>query len=280
MERRTLGRTGEKLSVVGLGGVVLMNETPAHAATYVNEAIKRGVNYFDVAPSYGNAEERLGPAIQPHRKDIFLSCKTLLRTANEVAIELRTTLQRLGARHIDLYQFHAVNTIQIAEQLMGPKGGLSAVIEAQKAGVVRFIGFSSHAEEASLLMMDSFAFDSILFPINFACWQQKHFGQKVVAKAQEKGVGVLALKMLSRRNWAAGETHTWPKCWYKPIETAEDAQKATDFTLSLPVTAAISSGHMEIFRLACDAAEKFTRLSPEQLLQNVNIPDSGPIFPK
>ena len=82
MEKRKLGKTGEMLTVIGFGGIIVMDETPEDAATFVAEAVEeRGINYFDVAPSYGNAEERLGPALEPYRNGVFLACKTGKRDA-------------------------------------------------------------------------------------------------------------------------------------------------------------------------------------------------------
>ena len=83
--RRTLGRTGEQLSIIGFGGIVVMNETTGEASNIVAEAVDRGINYFDVAPSYGNAQERLGPALAPYRKNCFLACKTEGRTKDRFA---------------------------------------------------------------------------------------------------------------------------------------------------------------------------------------------------
>ena len=83
MEKRLLGQTGAKLSLVGFGGIVVMNEAPEQAWKLVSNAVDRGINYFDVAPSYGNAEERLGPALEPYRKDVFLACKTIERKSED-----------------------------------------------------------------------------------------------------------------------------------------------------------------------------------------------------
>ena len=89
IERRALGKTGRQLSVIGFGGLLLKNSTPAQAAEWVREAYEAGVNYFDVAPSYGNSEERLGPALEPFRRDVFPACKTTQRRRTEAAAELR-----------------------------------------------------------------------------------------------------------------------------------------------------------------------------------------------
>ena len=108
LPRRSLGKTGVRLSVVGFGGIVVMNETPESASQLVARAIERDINYFDVAPSYGNAEERLGPALEPYRKNVFLACKTQQRTRAGAEAELKRSLERLRTDHFDLYQFHAV----------------------------------------------------------------------------------------------------------------------------------------------------------------------------
>src|SRR6476619_6415083 len=99
MERRLLGETGRELSIVGFGGIVVMDTEPPEASRLVAEAVDRGVNYFDVAPSYGNAEERLGPALEPYRDRVFLACKTQKRTKQDAAAELRDSLRRMRTDH-------------------------------------------------------------------------------------------------------------------------------------------------------------------------------------
>ena len=110
MESRPYGSTGIELSAVGFGGIVVMDETPADADRYVAEAIDRGVNYFDVAPSYGNAEERLGPALEPFRNRVFLACKTGKRDAAAARASLQESLKKLRTDRFDLFQLHAVTT--------------------------------------------------------------------------------------------------------------------------------------------------------------------------
>ncbi len=261
MERRALGKTGEKLSVVGFGGIIVMNEQPADAARVVSKAVDRGINYFDVAPSYGNAEERLGPALKPHRRKVFLACKTGKRTKAEAEAELTNSLKLLQTDHLDLYQHHAVTTMQDVETIMGPGGAMETFVNAQKKGLVRFLGFSAHSEEAALAMLERYPFDSILFPFSWVPWLAKDFGRKVLDAAVKKNVARLALKTLAKRAWAEGEEKTWPKCWYKPVDTYEEAVAATRFTLSKPITAAVSPGHEEFLWWLCDAAEHIRPLS-------------------
>jgi aryl-alcohol dehydrogenase-like predicted oxidoreductase len=264
MQKRVLGQTGEKLSIAGFGGIVVTNEDPASASRIVAKAIDRGINYFDVAPSYGNAEERLGPALEPYRKSVFLACKTTKRSKKEAAAELQQSLRRLRTDHVDLYQCHSVTTMDDVEQIFGPDGAMEALLEAREKGLTRFLGFSAHTEEAALAMMDRFAFDTILFPFNWVIWHQGHFGPKVLPRAVEKGMGILALKTLCKRQVGEGEVKKWPKCWYIPVENMEEAHLAFRWTLSKPITAGTSPSHAELLWMMCDAADAFTPLSPEE----------------
>jgi aryl-alcohol dehydrogenase-like predicted oxidoreductase len=254
--RRPLGRTGESLSVVGFGGIIVMDETTADAARFVAEAVEAGCNYFDVAPSYGNAEAMLGPALEPYRKGIFLACKTTERTKDGAAKELRNSLKRLRTDHVDLYQMHALTTEEDTGTALGAGGALEAFVEAKKAGLTRFLGFSAHSEEGALRAMDAFAFDTILFPFNLGSWRDGHFGPRVLEAAKARGMGLLALKALGKRALKEGEPRPWKKCWYGPVDTYEEALAGLRFTLSLGVTAAVSPSHIELFRWAVRAARE------------------------
>ena len=201
IERRSLGRTGEKLSLVAFGGYVLNRSTPDQAAQWAREAYEAGVNHFDVAPEYGSAEVMLGPALEPYRKKIFLSCKTAQRREAAAAAELDRSLKRLRTDHFDLYQFHHVTMPGEVEAIFSDEGAIKAFEKARKDGKVRFLGFSAHSEEAALAMMDRFEFDSIMFPVNYATWHAGNFGPQVLAKAQQKKMGILALKAMAKRPW-------------------------------------------------------------------------------
>jgi aryl-alcohol dehydrogenase-like predicted oxidoreductase len=282
MKKRILGSTGESLSIVGFGGIAVMNEEPSVAKQTVAQAVEeRDINYFDVAPSYGNAEERLGPALEPYRDSVFLACKTGKRDAVEAEKELSRSLERLRTDHFDLYQLHGVTTLDEVQQIMGPGGALETFVRAREQGRVRFIGFSAHSEEAALALMDGFDFDSILFPFNWVCWNQGKFGPRVLQKAADKQVGVLALKTLAKRKWHEGEQRKWAKTWYSPVDTFEEALMAVRFTLSKPITAAVSPGHAELLWWACDAADRFTPLS-EAEGKEIAVRSAGlePIFPQ
>jgi len=267
MARRALGQTGERLSIVGFGGIVVKDETTESAAQLVAQAVERGINYFDVAPSYGNAEERLGPALEPYRDSVFLACKTQERRKAGAETELRRSLERLRTDYLDLYQFHAVTTLAEVETITGPGGALEAFVRAREAGTIRYIGFSAHSEQVALALLDRFSFDTILYPINWVCWYQGHFGPSVVAKAEEQGIGILGLKALARQTRRPGKEKKWPKCWYEAVDSPEEAALGLRFTLGKPVTAAVSPSHAELLWWQCDAADDLKPLSAEEEAQ-------------
>ncbi len=138
---------------------------------------------------------------------------------------------------------------------------------AREQGLIRYIGFSAHSEQAALALLDRFEFDTILYPVNWVCWYQGNFGPSVVAKAQEQGIGILALKALARQKRRPGKERKWPKCWYEAVDSPEEAALGLRFTLAKPVTAAVSPSHAELLWWQCDAAKDFKPLSKEEEAQ-------------
>lgn len=268
--KRALGRTGERVSVIGLGGIVLMGAEQQAADRIVRNAIDRGVNYFDVAPSYGSgeAEEKTGRALERYRDRVFLACKTARRDRAGAEEELQTSLKRLRTDHLDLYQLHGLSTKEEVQTALGPGGAMEAVTMAREKGAIRFIGFSAHSVDAALAAMEGFAFDTVLFPINWVCYLRGGFGPQVVKAAQDKGMGVLALKAMARGPWPEDALRaTYPKCWYQPISDPHEAALALRFALSLPIAAAVPPGDESLFELALREAERFKPLSDEERKQ-------------
>ncbi|MGC9223908.1 MAG: aldo/keto reductase [Terracidiphilus sp.] len=281
--KRPLGKTGQSLSIIGLGGIVIMNAEQAVANNTVAQAHDVGINYVDVAPSYGDAQQRLGPALKPYRDKFFLACKTGKRDRTEAAAALDQSLQLLETDHVDLYQHHAVTTIEDVNRIMGPGGAQEAFEAARKAGKVRYLGFSAHSEEAALALLDHFDFDTVLFPINFVLASKRNFGPRVIARVHEKGAGMLAIKAMARSKWPDGMTKTEkpnPKEWYEPCSLPEQAALALRWTLSQRITAAIPPGDERFFPLAMYVAQNFQPITPEEEQHLIaSAADATPIFP-
>jgi len=258
------------LSVIGFGGIVVVGQEQPNANQIVADAIKKGVNYFDVAPSYfdGEAEMKLGIALEPYRHKVFLACKTTERDAEGAQRELEQSFKRLRTDYFDLYQFHAVTTLDDVEKIWAPGGAAEVFLRARDQRKVKYIGFSAHTEEAALEMMDRFEFDSVLFPLNYVCFAQGNFGPKVVQRAQEKGVALLALKSMAFTKKSEDAKMEYPNCWYQPIKDKELARQALRFTLSTGVTALIPPGENQLFQMALNLAPNLNEpLSPEERQQ-------------
>ena len=270
--RRKLGKTGEELSIVGFAGIVLMDNSQSFANNLVAEAVDRGINYFDIAPSYGAAQARLGPALEPYRKNVFLACKEGSGreegdfTKDSAAKTLEESLRQLRTDHVDLYQFHALSKMSELEQIFGPNGAMEAFQAARKAGKLRFIGFSAHSVEVALAAMDRYNFDTILFPINFVLFSQANFGPQVIARAQQKGMGIMAIKGMAKTTWpeSTRRDHPHDKCWYEPADFPHEAALGYRWTLSQPITAAIPPGDERYFRLGMDIGQKFVPVTDQE----------------
>jgi len=254
------------LSILGLGGMLLVGMEQFSVDRIVEEALARGINYFDVAPFYGDgeAEQKMGKALAPHREKVFLACKTLERSAKGAQEELNHSLRQLRTDHLDLYQFHAVSDMEEVNEIFAPGGALETFTQARQEGKIRYIGFSAHTVEAAMALLDHFQFDSVLFPINFICFARGNFGPQVIARAKELSVARLAIKAMAHGPWRKGEKRKYPNCWYRPIENREMARQALRFTLSEGVTAAIPPGDERLFRMALELAPDLDPMGMEE----------------
>lgn len=267
MQTREYGSTGERLSIIGFGGIIVSGVEASEASRYVGEAYDRGVNYYDVAPTYGNAQEMLGAALAPYRKNAFLACKTTQRTAEGSRKELEESLRLLRTDRVDLYQMHSLNTEEDLATAMGPGGALETFTQAREEGKTRYLGFSSHSAEVALKLMDQFDFDSVLFPVCWVNYFRSGFGPQVIEKAESKGMGRLALKALAQGKVPEGERKKWTKCWYQPIEEPVLADLALRFALSQPITAAVTPGEGHFLSMALDIADRFTPITEAEMAE-------------
>lgn len=281
MQQRKLGKTDLEPTVIGFGGVVVMKESQDDANRMVAEAFDAGVRYFDVAPQYQDAQQRLGPALEPYRDRVMLACKTLERTAEGARGELEDSLTKLRTDHFDLYQMHSLTKIEQTRQALGPGGAIEAFLEARDAGKVRYLGFSAHSEEAALLAIESGHFASVLFPLNYTAIEQANFGPAVMEAADERGMGLLALKAIARTSVTQWKDRPYDKCWYAPEDRAEVAHLMLRYTLNLPgVAAAVPPGDPGMFKMTLGFADQIDPLSEAELAElREAVAGHQPLFP-
>lgn len=282
METRTLGRTGTQLSVIGFGGIVVAGKTQAEADRLVSFALDSGVTYFDVAPTYGDSEERLGPALQGKREGIFLACKTTERTRDGAQRELERSLRRLRTDHFDVYQLHGVSSMQEVETIFAPGGAIETIERAKTEGKTRLAGFSAHSEEAALALLNRYQFGTVMFPVNWVCWSNAGFGARLVHTAKERGMGILAIKAMARTKWPEnGRRDEYPACWYQPEDDPATASLALRLAWSEGVTACIPPGDAKMFQLAIRVADNTAPLSDDERAYLTRKAQSYiPIFPQ
>ena len=282
LQRRRF-RDEAELSIVGFGGLLLAPMPQDQTNALVAWALERGVNYFDVGPSYpvretGLCEKKLGIALAGRREEAFLACKTTQRTAAGAAREFDESLQRLRTDRFDLYQLHGVNTPQEVQAILAPEGAAKVLLEEKARGRCRYIGMSVHSEPAALTLMDALPLDSVMFAVNAVCLNRNGFGRRILDKATEKNLARLAIKTLARRPYAPGEKLKYPYCWYLPYDQPEQARAALYYTLSEDITAAVAPADAGLFRLCVELALDFSPPSPQEKATFRMAETDQPIF--
>lgn len=269
LPRRPLGKSGEKLSVIGFPGLALSQQGQEEGTVGLHKAFDQGINYFDVAPAYGrdgDCEIKMGVGLQGiDRSKIFLACKTKKRDAQGAREELERSLTRLKTDHFDLYQMHAVFTPEEAKQALGPGGALETILKAKEEGKLRYIGLSAHTTKGALTMLKGFQFDSIMFPIDYMDYLQWGFGKAVIECAQERGTAVFAMKTLCAGAWPEGQPRS-RQWWYKTVESQDEVDLAVRFSLSQPgVVAAIPPSFLDLVDRAILAGRAYRPINEAEV---------------
>ncbi len=269
MHYNTLGRTGIQISAVSYGGIVSAGyydrvsypELDQNASDqFVSYAMDRGVNYFDVAPTYGNAQEQLGQSLRPYRSRIHLACKTGRRDRAGAEAELKDSLALLHTDHFDVYQLHAISSMADVDAAFGPGGVMELMRELREKGIAAHIGFTAHNEDAALRMLSLYDFDTVLFPFNWFMSMAHQMGSRLITAAKERGMGVLGMKAFIERKWESDEERAasaFPKSWCKPIDVNDTAfgEAAMRYALSLGVDTLIPPGNFPSFHFAVEHIE-------------------------
>ena len=266
LPRRALGRSDRKVSIVGFPGLALANYDQGRGAEGLHNAFERGVNYFDVAPAYGDAEIKMGIGLQGiERSEIFLACKTKMRDKAGARQELERSLTRLKTEYFDLYQLHHIRTEDEVKQALGPDGAIETLMEAKKEGKVRHLGFSAHTTKGALAAMKGFDFDTVMFPINFVEMFKMGFGEPVLELAKKQVAAVLAMKALSMGAWPSGVERT-RKWWYRTAESRQEVSLAVRYALSQKsVAAAIPPSFLDLLDKAIEAAKSYEPISKAEV---------------
>jgi aryl-alcohol dehydrogenase-like predicted oxidoreductase len=269
METRRFGRTGHMSMIAIFGAAAFWEISQQNADKVLEQIIEAGVNHIDVAPSYGQAEERIGPWMPRERNRFFLGCKTTERTKDGAWNEMQRSLKRLQTETFDLYQLHAITTMEELDAVTMKGGALEAFIDARERGLTRFIGITGHGADAPQIYLEAlrrFDFDSILFPLNFvqmANPEYRKHAEELIATCKAKDVGTMIIKAITKAPW--GERPHTATTWYEPFDKMDEIQRALNFALSYDVTGFCTAGDTNILPMVLEACENFKRLTAAEL---------------
>ena len=265
MKYNTLGSTGLTISAVTYGGIVSAGfydnvlypeENQQASDRYVSFAIDHGVTYYDVAPGYGNAQEQLGNSLRQYRNNVSLACKTHERDAKAAEADLENSLKLLHTDHFEVYQLHAISSMDDVEKVFAPGGAMELFSTLKQRGIARNVGFSAHSEAAALRMIELYPFDTVLFPFNWFMHGAHGMGSRLIPAARQRGMGIICMKAFIERCWAPGEDRgVFPKSWCKPIDTDNDPRFGTEamrYALSLGVDTLVPPGNFRSFSFAVE----------------------------
>jgi len=262
MPYRTLGRSGEKISMLGLGGYHIgIQKTEAESIRIIRTAIDQGINFLDNCWDYndGQSEIRMGKALKDgYRQKVFLMTKIDGQVKDVATKQIEESLRRLQAGTIDLVQFHEVIRIGDPDRIFGPKGAFEAAVAAKKAGKIRYIGFTGHKEPDIHLKMlhtgfaHGFTFDAVQMPLNIMDAHYHSFAKKVVPVLVKHGIGVLGMKPLGGGIILQSQTVTPVECLH--------------YAMNLP-TSVVINGCDSLKRLnqGLEAARTFNPLKQPEL---------------
>ncbi len=222
---RTLGRTGLRVSMIGLGGYHAGSpDKEDDSISIIHRALDLGINFFDNADCYqeGRAEERMGKALEGRRQKIILMTKVDQRDAKGSRETLETSLRRLRTDYLDIWQFHAAMKIEELDKIFGPSGAMETAQQAKKEGKIRFIGLTGHFDpEVHLEAIKRHPFDTLQMPVNVVDPHFKSFRKTVLDEAVKRNVGVIAMKTLSFGNivsmGVAKPADALPWVWSQPV---------------------------------------------------------------
>ncbi len=266
MEYRRLGRLGHESSVLIYGAAALSESDQDTADRSVQEALDAGINHFDVAASYGDAELRLGPWMPRIRGDIFLATKTGDRDREGAWASINRSLERLQTDRVDLLQLHAIGDLDELDLALGQDGAIEAAVRAKEEGLVGDIGITGHGDQAAATHLEGlrrFPFATVLTPLNPVLWRDPVFRasyEALVEEVRRQDAGLMTIKTVSRRNWPEGadQTHT---TWYEPYPDRERIRAAVSWVLAHDeITGLATAGDVRLLG-AIVAAER-DRLSP------------------
>jgi aryl-alcohol dehydrogenase-like predicted oxidoreductase len=268
MEKRRLGRLGHQSSVLIYGGAALGDVSQDVADRSVQEALDGGINHFDVAADYGDAELRLGSVMAAMRSRIFLATKTGLRDGEAAWAQINASLERLRTDSVDLLQLHAVCDFDDLDRATRTGGALESAVRAQEEGLVGAVGITGHTHQAPAVHLEAlrrYPFATVLTPLNPVLWRDEQYRadyQALVAEVQRQDAGLMTIKTVSRRNWPVPDDQPYTT-WYEPFDDQQRISAAVSWVLAHEeITGIPTAGDVRLLGMLLNAERD--RISPQE----------------
>jgi aryl-alcohol dehydrogenase-like predicted oxidoreductase len=260
------GRTGHSSTRIIFGAASLARVSQDVADRTLELLLEHGINHIDVAAGYGDAELRVAPWLERHRRDFFVATKTQQRKAPEAREELRRSLDRLGVEHVDLWQLHNLSDPIQWETALSPGGAIEAAVEAREQGLVGAIGVTGHGIQVAAMhrrSLQRFDFDSVLLPYNYITLQSAYYAENfeaLLATCRERQTAVQTIKSIAYRPWMGRDRTT--STWYEPLSDPRDIELAVHWALARRGIFVISVGDVHLLPHVLAAAERFEQEPP------------------
>ena len=286
MQTRRLGRIGHDSSVLIYGAASLAEVDQDRADASIQEALDAGINHFDVARGYGEAEVRLAPWMGQIRDDIFLATKTQERTADAAWRGVNESLDRLGTDHVDLIQLHAVSDLAELDRVTSTGGALEAVVRARDEGLADAIGITGHTHAAPGVHTEAlrrFDFDSVLTPVSYRLGVDpayRHDLDELFATAARSDAAVMGIKAIARRNWGEDEPKRYDT-WYLPLDEQRQVTAAVAWVLGTfpQLTGIATAGETRLLRAMVAAEQASGQITPGEAAEVLaRVPDYSSPF--
>ncbi len=277
------GRTGHESTRIIFGAAALSAVSQDDADRTIDVMLEHGVNHIDVAASYGEAEDRLGPWLKHHRDDVFLATKTGERTYQPAYDQIRKSLERMQVDTIDLIQLHNLAEADEWEVALGAGGALEAAVRARDEGLVKYIGVTGHGVGIADMHKRSLArfdFDSVLLPYNYPMMQNPQYAadfESLATICLERNVAVQTIKAITKAPW--GDRPHTTSTWYEPLTDQGAIDQAVAWVLGRPGVFLNTVGDIHILPLVLDAAQRFeTRPTELEMQALVEQWQAEPLF--
>jgi predicted aldo/keto reductase-like oxidoreductase len=253
------------------GAASLGAVTQEEADASISYALASGVNHFDTAASYGEAELRMGPWMPKIRNKIFLATKTGERSKDKAKEEIYRSLEKLKVDRVDLIQLHAVGDLANLDLCMGKGGALEALIEARNEGIVGGIGITGHGHQAPATHREAlrrFPFDTVLLPLNYYLYSLPQYREDFdlfMREARIQGAAVRVIKAVAKGPWAENQQRSYAT-WYEPFDHQQVIDACVHFVLSFPGVAGFASaGDVHLFPKIVEATKRYGTMKPEEV---------------